>query len=129
LLPPLHIKLGLAKQFVKALTPESKAFQYMCLMFPNLSKAKLKVGIFVGHQIRKILSSKELEESMSDLEKNAWQAFRMTVEGFLGNHRMEDYVMVVSNSIESYKNLGCGMSLNYIFCILTWIFSVITWEM
>jgi len=76
LLPPLHIKLGLAKQFVKALTPESKAFQYICLMFPNLSKAKLKVGIFVGPQIRKMLSSKELEESMSDLEKNAWQDSR-----------------------------------------------------
>ena len=58
-----------------------------------------------------MLASEELEESMSDLEKNAWQAFRMTVEGFLGNHRMEDYAMVVSNLIESYKNLGCGMSL------------------
>ena len=88
MLPPLHIKLGLAKQFVKALTPESKAFQYICLTFPNLSKAKLEVGIFVGPQIRKLLASKELEESMSDLEKNAWQAFLMTVEGFLGNHRM-----------------------------------------
>ena len=48
---------------------------------------------------------------MSDLEKNALQAFRMTVEGFLGNHRMEDYVVVVSNLIESYKKLGCVMSL------------------
>jgi len=47
LLPPLHIKLGLAKQFVKALTPESKAFQYICLTFPNLSRAKRQVGIFV----------------------------------------------------------------------------------
>jgi len=45
---------------------------------------------------------------MFDLEKNAWQTFRMTVEGFLGNHRMEDYVVVLSNLIESYKNLGCG---------------------
>ena len=42
---------------------------------------------------------------MSDLEKNAWQAFRMTVEGFLGNHRMEDYAMVVSNLIEITKTL------------------------
>ena len=35
----------------------------------------------------------------------------MIVEGFLGNHRRDDYAMVVSNLIESYKKLGCRMSL------------------
>ena len=29
LLPPLHIKLGLAKQFVKALKPTSRAFRHI----------------------------------------------------------------------------------------------------
>ena len=53
-------------------------------MFPNL-KAKLKIGIFVGPQIRSISTLKELEESMSDREKNAWQAFRMTVEDYLAS--------------------------------------------
>ena len=48
---------------------------------------------------------------MSDLERSAWQAFRMIVEGFLGNHRRDDYAMVVLNSIESYEKLGCRMSL------------------
>jgi len=52
----------------------------------KISKAKRKVGIFVGPQMRKTLASQELEQSMSDLEKNAWQAFQMTVEGFLGCH-------------------------------------------
>ena len=33
LLPPLHIKLGLAKQFVVALDSQSAAFQYICFMF------------------------------------------------------------------------------------------------
>jgi len=55
--------------------------------------------------MRKTLASQELEQSMSDLEKNAWQAFQMTVEGFLGCHWMEDYVMVVSNLIEITKTL------------------------
>ena len=44
-------------------------------------------------------------------EKNAWQAFRITVEGFLGNHRTEKYVTVMANLIQSYKNLSCRMSL------------------
>ena len=48
---------------------------------------------------------------MSDLERNAWQAFRMIVEGFLGKHRKNDHAMLVSNLIKSYENLGCRMSL------------------
>ena len=35
----------------------------------------------------------------------------MIVGGFLGNHRRDDYAMVVSNLIESYEKLGCRMSL------------------
>ena len=62
-----------------------------------------------------MLASEELEKQMSDLERNAWQAFRMIVEGFLGNHRRDDYAMVVSNLIESYKKLGCHMSLKLYF--------------
>ena len=48
---------------------------------------------------------------MYELERNAWQAFRMIVEGFLGNHQRDDYAMVVSNLIESYEKRGCRMSL------------------
>lgn len=48
LMPPLHIKLGLMKQFVKALSNESKAFQYLKNIFPKLSEFKMKAGIFVG---------------------------------------------------------------------------------
>ena len=65
----------------------------------------------MGSQIKKMLASEELEEQMSDLERNAWQAFRMIVEEFLGNHRRDDYAMVVSNLIENYEKLGCRMSL------------------
>ena len=38
-------------------------------------------------------------------------SFRIIVEGFLGNHRRDDYAMVVSNLIKSYEKLGCRMSL------------------
>ena len=61
----------------------------------------------MGPQIRTMLASEELEEQLSDLERNAWQAFRMIVEEFLGNHRRDDYAMVVSNLIESYEKFGC----------------------
>ena len=52
LLPPLHIKLGLMKNFVKALHKNGPAFQHLSIVFPGLSAAKIKEGIFVGPQIR-----------------------------------------------------------------------------
>jgi len=42
LLPPLHIKLGLMKQFVKALPQNVDGFKYLCSKFPGLSDAKIK---------------------------------------------------------------------------------------
>ena len=79
LLPPLHIKLGLVKQFVKALNTDSAAVQHICSMFSTLSEAKLKGGIFTGPQIRKMLKCQELEAKMDEKEKAAWIAFRQTL--------------------------------------------------
>ena len=71
LLPPLHIKLGLAKQLVKALKPRSRTFRHIRQMFRSISEAKAKGGIFVRPQLRKMLASEKLEEQMSDLKRNA----------------------------------------------------------
>ena len=84
-------------------------------MFPSISEAKVKGGIFAGPQKRRMLTSEKLEEQMYDLERNAWQAFRMIVKGFLENHRRDDYAMVMSNLIESYEKLGCRLSLKFHF--------------
>ena len=48
LLPPLHIKLRLTKQFVKSLKPTSRAFRYIRQIFPSKSEAKVKGGICGG---------------------------------------------------------------------------------
>jgi len=57
ILPPLHIKLGLIKQFVKAIKIlNSNAFQYLHSKFPKILEAKIKEGIFDGPQIRQKLS-------------------------------------------------------------------------
>ena len=49
--PPLHLKLGLMKQLVKALDKDGDCFQYICKSFPSLSNEKLKAGIPDGPQI------------------------------------------------------------------------------
>ena len=48
LLPPLHIKLGLLKQFVKDLDPNSAALHHIRKIVPRLSDAKVKGGKFTG---------------------------------------------------------------------------------
>lgn len=44
LLPPLHIKLGIFRNFVRALNKDSEAFTELTNIFPKLSAAKIKAG-------------------------------------------------------------------------------------
>lgn len=45
LLPPLHIKLGLFKNFVKVFSVDGPAFTTLRSTFPRLSASKVKEGI------------------------------------------------------------------------------------
>jgi len=51
---PLHIKLELKKNFVKALDVKGPAFTYFCGKFPRLAFEKVKAGVFIGLQIRQL---------------------------------------------------------------------------
>ena len=46
--PPLHIELGLMKQFVEALATVGDSFNYIILVFPRLSIEKIKAELFDG---------------------------------------------------------------------------------
>jgi len=52
LLPSMHLKLGLMKDFVKDMNQEEDAFTYLRVKFPRLSETKVEEGIFIGPQIR-----------------------------------------------------------------------------
>ncbi|KAF2354770.1 hypothetical protein FHG87_014471 [Trinorchestia longiramus] len=45
-----------------AMDKNGAAFQHLCTLFPALSSAKLKEGIFVGPQIREVLKDEDFEE-------------------------------------------------------------------
>lgn len=111
LIPPLHLKLGLMKQFVKALDKDSAAFKYLQDLFPKLSEAKVRAGVFVGPQIRKIIQCKEFSLKLTRVQKAAWNSFIAVVQGFLGNHRAPNYVQRVRNLVKNYCAMGCRMSL------------------
>ena len=55
LLLSMHLKLGLIKNFVKAVNQEEAAFTYSWEKFPRLSEAILKEGVLFGPQIRDII--------------------------------------------------------------------------
>ena len=56
ILPSLHIKLGLMKQFVKALDKQGLCFKNISEKFPHLSAEKVKEGVFIGPQIRMLIN-------------------------------------------------------------------------
>ena len=109
--PPLHIKLGLIKQFVKALNKNGNCFKYLRSVFEGLSDAKVEGGIFDGPDIRKLLNDEQFPKTMTRVELNAWNGFVDVVENFLGNKKHPRYKEKVSKMLKSYEKLGCNMSI------------------
>ena len=127
ILPPLHIKLGLMKQFVKALNKEGVCLKYIEEKFPYISLEKVKDGVFVGPKIRKLTKDakflslepriradafgKFFLSTMADVEKKTWLSFTEVVSKFLGNPKDSDYKTIVENTFACFEALECRMSL------------------
>jgi len=111
LIPPLHLKLGLMKNFVKAMDKEGAGLRYLGQKFTKISKAKINEGIFVGPDIRKLFKDEAFVEMLSQKERDAWLAFKSTCENFLGNHKAANYDEIVEDMLLKYRALGCKMSL------------------
>ena len=128
-LPPLHIKLGLMKNFVKALHRNGTAFQHLSTMFPGLSAAKLKEGIFVGPQIQEVLKDTDFEELLNLKELRAWEAFKSVCRGFLGNIRVPDYQACIEKLLKCYEDMGgAECHSRFIFSIPTSTFPAKPWS-
>ena len=95
LMSPLHIMSGLIKQFVTALDKESAAFKWLQVLFPKLSEAKVKAGIFVGPEIEKIIECHVFAKPLKRKQKTAWDSLVAVVCGFLGNDKAENYVQLL----------------------------------
>ncbi|GBP36303.1 hypothetical protein EVAR_85552_1 [Eumeta japonica] len=120
-LPPIHIKLGLMKNLVKAMNKDGGGFQYLKTKFPRISDAKIKEGIFVGPQIRELMKDSNFESTLNEAEQRAWTAFVEVCHNFLGNKKKENYREIILELLSSYKTLKCNMSLKFISWILIWI--------
>ena len=71
LLPPLHIKLRVMKNFVKTMDRESSGFAFL-QKFLQISLEKLKAGIFDSPQIRELTKGPMFDKAPSKAELSAW---------------------------------------------------------
>lgn len=111
-LPPLHIKLGLVKNFVKGLDKEGSALVYLKEIFPKLSQAKIKEGVFIGPDIRKLMKNDgDFIKTLKDTELKAWESVKDVCTNFLGKFRSEDYADRVTSMLKNLEVMGCNMSL------------------
>lgn len=72
--PLLYIKLGLIKQFTKAVDKDNGCFTYLCHAFPGSTMEKLQAGIFDGSELRQLTRDPEIENSVNKVELGALKA-------------------------------------------------------
>jgi hypothetical protein len=94
-LPPLHFKLGLMKQSVKASQCDRNCFKHLCSKLPRLSQAKLKKkkkkGSFVGPDTRKFISREMFETTMSNVERKVCTDLEDVISKCLENYRDQNH--------------------------------------
>ena len=77
LLQPLPIKLGLIKNYTKALDKDGPTLKFLPMKFLSISEGKLGVGVFDGPQIRELTKDEGFTACMSAVEKRASAAIRV----------------------------------------------------
>ena len=87
-----------------------EGFRHLRTDFPGLSDAKLK-GVFVGLQIRKVISDKNFDTKLNTTELEAQRSFNGVVYGFLGNKKEANNKQLIRNLLQTYQKLGCRMCL------------------
>ena len=129
ILPPLHIKLCLMKQFVKALDRNGDCLNYIAKTFPSLSMEKLKAGIFDGPQICKLMQDQAFTPRITVGGRAAWCSYVSVMQEFLGNTKASNYWNLVDVMLQSFQALGARMSikLHYLFILPYRLFSRKSW--
>src|ERR1043165_1620685 len=72
---------------------------------------KFREGIFVGPQIRQVMSDSEFDTIMTESEVSACRSFKLLCTDFLGNRKVSNFSDLVENLLTNYRVLGCRMSL------------------
>ena len=90
-----------------------EGFKYHRTVFPGLSDDKLKEGVFVGPQFRKVISEKITKLIQNKMQRNLKHGNNLMVffYGFLVNKKEANHKQLLQNLLQTYQILGCRMSL------------------
>ena len=111
ILPPLYIKAGLMKQFVKALDKDGDCFHYIAKTFSGLSMKKLKTGIFDGPQIRKLMQNQIFTARMTVAKRATWFSYVSVIREFLSNTKASNYRSLVDVMLQNFQARGARISI------------------
>ena len=71
-MPPVHTKLSSIKMCVKVMDIESEGLSYLRQQFPRMLEAKIKIGIFIGPQIKQRLKDdQDFTAKLNSTERRA----------------------------------------------------------
>jgi hypothetical protein len=57
--------------FVESMDKTGRGLEYVLNNFPSVSDAKIKEGIFIRPQIRKLMQDKQFDEDLNETERKA----------------------------------------------------------
>ena len=65
----------------------------------------------------------EVENSMNEVELEAWKTFVLVVNNFLGNNKARNNAKLVNNMLTAFRNLSCNVSvkMHYLFSHMDWL--------
>ncbi|GBN11413.1 hypothetical protein AVEN_157920-1 [Araneus ventricosus] len=109
-IPLLHLKLVLMKQFVKALNAVGRCFQYVVFSFSALCFEKIKSGVFDGSQILHTFAC-GCELTGRQKKKSALLSFKTATQNFLGSRKEDNYEILVIRMLLDFCVLECNMSV------------------
>ena len=93
-------------EFLKVANKENDCISNITNVLQVLVREKHTAGIFDWPQIRKMKNDKQVTESVTFLDRTAWDC--------------------TANMLKAFKKLGGNLSINVHFCSVTWTDSLIT---
>ena len=94
-------------------------FKHIQYLFPKICSTKINEGIFVGPDIRKLISKSNFVRRLDKLEQCAWLSIIDVTRNLLGNKISANYKDIISNLLKNFQALRCNMSLKNKFSLLT----------
>lgn len=64
-----------------------------------------------GPDIRRLMRDEQFENALPEEEEIAWDNLKAVIAGVLGNHREDNWRILVENMLQSFDNIGVNMSL------------------